>query len=52
MRSQLTQNNNNLPLPFLGGNYPILSLSIFINIRIVILTGSPGHYFLIIVYVI
>ena len=41
-RSPLPQNNDNLPLPFFGGNYPIVLLNIFINHRIYIFTGLFG----------
>ena len=51
-RSTLPLDNGNLPLPFFVGNYPIVLLNNFICYCICILSGSPGLYLFVIVYVI
>ena len=51
-RYPLQQNNGNSPLPFFGGNYPIVLLNNIINYCICILNGLPGEHFFMIVYVI
>ena len=40
-QSSLTQNNSNFPLPFFCGDYLIVSGIIFINVCLLIITGSP-----------
>ena len=44
--SPLSQNNGNLPLPFLVVITQVFSYIIFINDCIFLLTGSPGYIFL------
>ena len=48
----LPQNNCDLPLPFFGGNFPIVLLDNIINYNTCILPGSPVYYYLIIIYVV